>query len=83
MSTIQSPYPLILCVMASALILIGATAPFLTILSLGASVIVALCAAQSSIQSPGPSICKGIILLLCMQNLMIGLGAHADRKSVV
>lgn len=81
MSTIQSPYPLILCVMASALILIGATAPFLTILSLGASVIVALCAAQSSIQSPGPSICKGIILLLCMQNLMIGLGAHVANNS--
>lgn len=58
------------------LIFVGAMHPALTLLSL---VLVAVCAAHFAlcdIRKCGVDLCKGILLLLVMQNPMIGLGAH-------
>lgn len=58
------------------LIFVGAMHPLLTLLSLA---LVAVCAAQFAlcdIRKCGIDLCKGILLLLVMQNPMIGLGAR-------
>lgn len=67
----KKSYLFFICI--ALLILIGAVSKWLTIIALIGS---AICAILISCEHKNATICKGIILLLVVQNLCIGLGAH-------
>ena len=57
------------------LMFIGSMHPYLTFVSVPLSGLIAILASYN-FKNNEPDICFGIILLLCFQNLCIGLGAH-------
>jgi len=57
-------------------ILVGGTCSAMTYLSIVAAVFLALLILHTTKGNPEADVCKGILLLLVMQNLCIGVGAH-------
>ena len=59
-----------------ALMLLGATSKRLTLIAVMASAFMALVISSENLEKSNEHICKGIVLLLLMQNVCIGIGAH-------
>lgn len=67
----------ILCIL---LMCIGATNRYLTYVMIVSVVFVAIHMGMSYIKFPNVDCCKGIVLLLVFQNLVIGIGAHLTNN---
>lgn len=64
-----------------ALMVIGSTNKWLTFAAMGLAALAAVRIALDNANEHDPVICKGIILLLLLQNLSIGIGAHTFHNT--